>query len=43
MSVDGNSGQRTKYECDRCGAAAWGKEGLNLMCGDYEEVMAPAS
>lgn len=33
------SGKRAKYECEHCGAAAWGKAGLNLMCGDCHEPM----
>jgi hypothetical protein len=37
----GKSGRRVKYVCDGCGAAAWGKEDLSLVCGDCEEVMEP--
>jgi hypothetical protein len=40
--ADGKSGRRTKYECDGCGAAAWGKEGLHLVCGDCEAPMTEA-
>jgi hypothetical protein len=40
--ADGKSGRRTKYECDGCGAAAWGKEGLHLVCGDREAPMTEA-
>ena len=29
--ADGKSGWRTKYECDGCGAAAWGKKELHLV------------
>ncbi|GFV90230.1 sprT domain-containing protein [Trichonephila clavipes] len=25
---------RHKHVCPECGAAAWGKPGLNLLCGD---------
>ncbi len=36
------SGKRTKYVCPACEAAAWGKEDLNLMCGECEERMEAA-
>jgi hypothetical protein len=39
----GKSGQRVKYACDACGAAAWGKEGLNIQSGDCEEHMKPVA
>jgi len=38
--IAGKSGKRIKYECDECGAAAWGKEGLNIECGDCGITMA---
>ena len=31
---------RTKFVCPGCKAAAWGKPGLNLLCGDCQEPMA---
>ncbi len=36
------SGKRIKYVCLDCEAAAWGKDGLNLMCGECEERMEAA-
>lgn len=36
---------KVKYECDECGACAWGKDSLNLICGDCDITMkrdAPA-
>ena len=41
--ADGKSGRRTKYECDGCGAAAWGKKELHLVCGECDERMEPAA
>ena len=38
----GKSGRRTKFVCPTCSAAAWGKESLNLVCGDCDETMPPA-
>lgn len=32
------AGKRTKYVCAGCGAAVWGKEGLNIDCGDCSET-----
>ena len=31
---------RAKFVCPDCKAAAWGKPGLNLVCGDCQVVMA---
>ena len=31
---------RAKFVCPGCKAAAWGKPGLNLLCGDCQEPMA---
>ena len=31
---------RAKFVCQSCKAAAWGKPGLNLVCGDCQEPMA---
>jgi hypothetical protein len=28
---------KIKYECPTCGAAVWGKAGLNIICGDCRE------
>lgn len=33
---------KTKYECQSCGAAAWGKPDLRIYCGDCDEQMMPA-
>lgn len=30
---------KTKYECDGCGALAWGKDSLHLVCGDCDLTM----
>lgn len=30
---------KLKYTCGACDANAWGKAGLNLVCGDCEETM----
>ena len=30
---------RVKFTCAECGAAAWGKPSLNIMCGDCDVVM----
>lgn len=30
--------RRTKYTCPSCGVNAYGKEGLNLTCGDCDEA-----
>ena len=35
----GASGSRTKFTCPKCGAAAWGKATLNIMCADCLEHM----
>lgn len=35
------SGHRIKYVCPICGATAWGKEGLHMICGDCMEAMEP--
>ena len=31
---------RAKFVCPGCKAAAWGKPGLNLVCGDCQVAMA---
>ena len=31
---------RAKFVCGQCKAAAWGRPGLNLVCGDCQEPMA---
>ena len=31
---------RAKFVCGQCKAAAWGKPGLNLVCGDCQVAMA---
>ena len=31
---------RAKFVCPGCKAAAWGKPGLNLLCGDCQVAMA---
>src|SRR5205823_13169080 len=33
------SGSRVKYTCPGCGANAWGKDGLRLMCADCDQSM----
>lgn len=33
------SGKRAKYECPDCGASAWGKFGLNIVCGECQSQM----
>lgn len=33
------SGSRVKYECDECGAAAWGKAELRITCADCDAPM----
>ena len=33
------SGTRVKYTCPDCGANAWGKDGLRLICADCGESM----
>jgi len=33
------AGKRDKYTCSMCGAAAWGKAGMNLICGDCNRPM----
>jgi hypothetical protein len=30
---------KTKFTCPGCGANAWGKPDLNLVCGDCDERM----
>jgi hypothetical protein len=30
-------GKRAKYVCPSCGAAVWGKEGLNILCSDCDD------
>lgn len=35
----GAAGKRAKYCCPTCEAAAWGKPGLNINCGDCDEPM----
>ena len=34
------SGNRVKYTCPDCGANAWGKGGLHLICADCDQAMA---
>lgn len=34
--------RRTKYTCPSCDVNAYGKEGLNLTCGDCDEIMGEA-
>ncbi|EMX0571656.1 sprT domain-containing protein, partial [Klebsiella pneumoniae] len=29
---------KAKYQCPGCGAAVWGKAGLNIHCGDCEQA-----
>lgn len=33
---------KVKYICPVCGAKAWGKPELNLICGDHTEKMTPS-
>jgi hypothetical protein len=33
------SGSRVKYTCPGCGANAWGKDGLRLICADCDQSM----
>jgi SprT-like family len=33
------SGSRVKYTCPDCGANAWGKDGLHLICADCDQSM----
>jgi len=35
-------GRRSKFTCPSCGAAAWGKPTLRLVCGDCMLLMEPA-
>ena len=37
--MPGRSGRRNKYVCRECSAAAWGKGGLKLICGDCDQPM----
>jgi transcription elongation factor Elf1 len=30
---------KTRFTCPECGANAWGKAGLNLVCGDCDACM----
>lgn len=38
-----SSGIRTKYVCPVCKAAVWGREGINLLCGDDGVAYASAA
>lgn len=38
-SADTKSGCRIKYTCPSCAVHAWGKSGLNLICGDCTALM----
>ncbi len=31
--------QKVKYICEECDAKVWGKPGMNVICGDCDEVM----
>ena len=37
------SGTRVKYTCPDCGANAWGKDGLHLICADCDQAMTGAT
>ena len=39
VSKPKKSGTRVKYTCPDCGANAWGKDGLRLICADCGESM----
>jgi hypothetical protein len=34
---------KAKYQCPGCGAAVWGKAGLNIHCGDCEQAFREIS
>ena len=34
--------EKTKYSCPGCQVNVWGKPGLNVRCGDCDQVMEPA-
>lgn len=36
------SANKVAYQCEECGAKAWGKDNLNLVCGDCDVVMEAA-
>jgi hypothetical protein len=36
------SGKRSKFTCPVCGANAWGKADLDLVCGHHHKKMVPA-
>ncbi len=38
-AASAKSGKRAKYVCGECGAAVWGKEDMNIVCGDCDEPM----
>lgn len=38
-ATKGKSGQRVKYECPECSAAAWGKAGLEIKCKPCDVTM----
>jgi hypothetical protein len=39
LSKPKKSGNRGKYTCPDCGANAWGKDGLRLICADCDQFM----
>jgi hypothetical protein len=39
LSKPKKSGTRVKYTCPGCGANAWGKDGLHLICADCDQSM----
>jgi SprT-like family len=39
LSKPKKSGNRVKYTCPGCGANAWGKGGLHLICADCDQAM----
>jgi hypothetical protein len=39
LSKPKKSGTRVKYTCPDCGANAWGKDGLHLICADCDQPM----
>jgi hypothetical protein len=39
LSTPKKSGNRVKYTCPSCGANAWGKVGLHLICADCDQSM----
>lgn len=37
-----NKTNRVRYDCPACDARAWGKPGLQIMCGVHKQLMEPS-